>query len=152
MSVAMEVMNRELPVRHEEPFPPRVITQRMARRAGVEQELDEGEHRAAAWVSHFGYGGAMGAVYAFLDERVRPRLPRAIRGMPSAALDVAHGTAFGLAVWAASYLGWLPAAGIMKPATRQRPANNAVIVASHVVYGAALGLVAGALRRRGRER
>jgi hypothetical protein len=40
----------------------------------------------------------------------------------------------------------------MKPATRQRPANNAVIVASHVVYGAALGLVAGALRRRGRER
>jgi hypothetical protein len=35
MSVAMEVMNREPPVRHNEPFPPRLITQRMARRAGA---------------------------------------------------------------------------------------------------------------------
>jgi len=150
MSVAMEVMNRELPVRRKEPFPPRLITRRMARRAGVERELDEGEHRAVAWVSHFGYGGAMGAVYGLVDERVRARLPRAVRGMPPVVLDVAQGVAFGLGVWAASYLGWLPAAGIMKPATRQGPATNAVIVASHVVYGAALGWIAGAMRRRGR--
>jgi hypothetical protein len=148
MSVAMEVMHRQLAPRHQDPLPPRKISQRITRRAGVEHELDEGEHEALAWVSHFGYGGAMGAVYGLLDERVRPHLPQQLRDVPPVAIDVAHGTAFGLLVWAASYLGWLPAAGIMKPATRHRAPRNAVMITSHVIYGAALGLVTGALRRR----
>jgi hypothetical protein len=149
MSVAMGLMHRRLPARHRDPLPPRKITQRLTRRAGVEGALDEREHRALAWVSHFGYGASMGAVYGLLDERVRPALPRAVREMPPVAVDAAQGTAFGLLVWAASYLGWLPAAGILEPATRRAAPRNAVIIASHVVYGAALGLVTGALRRRG---
>jgi hypothetical protein len=39
MTVIMEVLHRQLPARHREPLPPRKITQRLTRRAGVEHAL-----------------------------------------------------------------------------------------------------------------
>jgi hypothetical protein len=44
-----------------------------------------------------------------------------------------------MAVWAGSYLGLLPAAGILPSATRDYPERNAVMIGAHVVWGAALG-------------
>jgi hypothetical protein len=149
MSVVMEAIRRALPPGDRDRLPQRKITQRLTRRVGVEDELDDGQHEALAWVSHFGYGATMGAIYGLLDERVRRRLSESIRSVPPVAWDAAQGTAFGLLVWAASYMGWLPAAGIMKPATRRRGSRNALIVTAHVVYGAALGLITGAVRRGG---
>lgn len=149
MTAVMELLHRQLPPAHRDPLPPRKITQRLTRRAGVEHQLDEDQHHALALASHFAYGGGAGAAYALLDERLRPHLPRMLRDLPPPALDAAHGATFGLLVWAASYLGWLPAAGLMKPATRHRAPRNALMLTAHVVFGASLGLLVGAMRRRG---
>jgi hypothetical protein len=42
----------------------------------------------------------------------------------------------------ASYLGGLPALGIQRPATEHNRARRRLMIAAHVVYGAALGLTA----------
>jgi uncharacterized membrane protein YagU involved in acid resistance len=57
------------------------------------------------------------------------------------------GAAFGLAVWAGSYLGLLPVLGILRPATEHPARRNALMIASHVVWGAVAGLVLEELRR-----
>jgi hypothetical protein len=49
--------------------------------------------------------------------------------------------AFGLAVWTASYAGWLPATGLRRPPTSQPVGLEALMIAVHVVYGATLGVV-----------
>ena len=150
MTAVMEILHRQLPARQRYPLPPRQISQRLTRRVGVEQDLDEGEHFALALASHFGYGAATGAIYGILEDRLRPHVERAAPGAPAVAVDAAQGVAYGLLVWAGSYLGWLPAAGILKPATRHPAPRNALMIAAHVVFGATLGILTGAVRRRDR--
>ena len=94
--------------------------------------LPVGEREAATWASHFGYGAACGALYGALA--ANRRVPH-----------VAAGVGFGLAVWAGSYLGWLPAAGILRPATEHPPRRTALMIAAHVVWGATTGFVVNAL-------
>lgn len=48
---------------------------------------------------------------------------------------------FGLTVWAASYGGWLPIAGVLPPAHRDKPGRAFSIIAAHIVYGVTLGLL-----------
>ena len=88
---------------------------------------------ALTGVSHFGYGAAAGGVYGL----VRDRLP----GGP-----LVGGVSFGLALWAASYFGWLPAAGLFPPPTREPGRRVGLMIAAHVVWGAATGIVAHGLR------
>lgn len=78
---------------------------------------------AAARALGLGYGMAFGALYAVLRPRGWPRL--------------GDGAVLGLAAWAAGYLGWLPALGLMPPVWKQRPAQVLVPIADHVVYGLA---------------
>jgi uncharacterized membrane protein YagU involved in acid resistance len=51
------------------------------------------------------------------------------------------GALTGLAVWAGSYLGWLPAAGILRPATRHPWRRNLLMIIAHVIWGVTLGEV-----------
>jgi uncharacterized membrane protein YagU involved in acid resistance len=46
------------------------------------------------------------------------------------------GAAAGLAVWLASYMGWIPAVHILEPATRHPARRNALMIAVHLVWGA----------------
>jgi hypothetical protein len=55
---------------------------------------------------------------------------------------VLAGTLYGLVVWGASYLGLVPALGLLSPATRHPRRRNALMIAAHLVWGAALGLLA----------
>jgi len=132
MTLAMKLMHEQLPAEEQYPLPPRAVTMEVAERAGVKEHLDEGEREAATWAGHFAYGAACGAVYGALA--ANRRLPH-----------VAAGVGFGLVVWAGSYLGWLPAAGILRPATEHPPRRNALMIAAHVVWGAATGLAVSAL-------
>jgi uncharacterized membrane protein YagU involved in acid resistance len=105
-------------------LPPQRIVER------VTPPMDDDTTKAVTTVSHVAYGVGAGALYGLLGgHRRRP-----------AITAVAAGTAFGLAVWAVSYEGWVPAAGIMPPAHRDRPSRFATMIVAHVVYGAALGL------------
>ncbi|HEV3470675.1 MAG TPA: hypothetical protein VG148_15230 [Pyrinomonadaceae bacterium] len=139
MSLAMKLMHEQLPEHEQYPLPPRAVTMEVAERAGVREHLDEGEREAATWAAHFGYGAACGALYGALaaGRRVPP---------------LAAGVGFGLAVWAGSYLGWLPAAGILRPATEHPPRRNALMIAAHAVWGAGVGLAVAGLSDEREER
>lgn len=131
MTVAMTAMHRGLPASQRYVLPPRRITMRAARKAGVKHHLDESERRAATMVSHFGYGGGAGALFGM----VSPRDP--LRA-------VAAGMGFGVLVWAVSYLGLMPALGLHPPATKEPAGRNGLMIGAHLVWGATLGAIAAA--------
>lgn len=85
--------------------------------------------RPLALLAHVGFGASLGVLQAVLPSRG----PAAARGVGAA-----------LAVWAASYEGWVPALGAMPPAHRDERGRQAVLLAGHVVYG----LVCGPLEER----
>lgn len=129
MTLAMKLMHEQLPREEQYPLPPRQVTEGMAEKVGVNEDLDEEERKAATWVSHFAYGAACGALYG------------ALSGGRAAGHPALAGVGFGVAVWAGSYLGWLPAAGILSPATEHPARRNALMIAAHVVWGATAGVV-----------
>ena len=135
MTAVMLALHRRLPRWERYPLPPRQITMRVADQAGVKHEMDEDQRTAATYAAHFGYGLGAGALYGLLA----PHLP----GAPAA-----KGVGFGLAVWAGSYLGWLPAANVLPPATDEPAERNAVMIAAHLVWGAATGVLTEALGDR----
>lgn len=124
MTAVMQGLHRRLPPDERYPLPPREITGELARRAGVDDSLSEDERVAATHLLHYGYGAAAGALYPLLAPRGDP---------------LVHGAAYGVAVWAASYLGWIPALRILRPATRHPARRNALMIAAHLVWGAATG-------------
>jgi len=140
MSLAMKLMHEQLPAHEQYPLPPREVAMEVAEKAGVKHELDEPEREGLTWASHFAYGAACGAVYA--------PLARAVDVPPPLT-----GAAFGLAVWAGSYLGWLPAMDILRPATEHPPRRTALMIAAHVVWGVAAGVIVDQLSdgRRGSQ-
>lgn len=79
----------------------------------------------ATIASHFAYGALFGSIYGSFRE-VLPMDSRL------------KGALFGLALWAGSYLGWLPALDILRPATRHPWRRNLIMILAHVVWGATL--------------
>jgi len=133
MTLAMLAWHRRLPVAQRYSLPPRIITDRVAARAPHPWRAipEPGPTRALA--AHFAFGAAAGALYGSVEMPLRRRYP------------VGSGIAYGLLVWGVSYLGWVPATGLMAPATRQPAQRNAMMIGAHVVWGAALGLAVEAL-------
>ena len=88
--------------------------------------MNENEMMAATLLAHLGYGAATGSLYAVLD----PTIPLDSR---------LKGALAGLIVWMASYLGWLPALGLLTPATRHPRHRNLLMITAHFIWGLALG-------------
>jgi uncharacterized membrane protein YagU involved in acid resistance len=131
MTVAMILMHRRLPARERYPLPPREITMKLADEAKMSEHMTPEVRSATTMLSHFGYGAACGAIYAGVTEpRRRPFF---------------SGIFFGLVVWIASYLGWLPATGILTPATEHPERRNALMIGAHLVWGLALSGMAALL-------
>lgn len=135
MTWAMVRMHRRLPAPERYPLPPRLISERVAAAAGVGDAMTEGQHKVFALASHYAYGAAVGAGCA-------PVL-RAAGGPPAVT-----GIGYGLGVWAASYLGWIPALGILRPATEHPRERVAMMLAAHVVWGGATGCLTAFLSDR----
>jgi hypothetical protein len=70
--------------------------------------------------AHHAYGAASGALLAAVRPVMTPRF----------------GSQAGVAVWAASYFGWIPAMRVLSPAHRHPAARNALMIAAHVLWGA----------------
>jgi len=51
------------------------------------------------------------------------------------------GILWGMIVWAGSYLGRFPAAGILKPATEHPARRDSMMIGAHVVWGAVTRLL-----------
>jgi uncharacterized membrane protein YagU involved in acid resistance len=117
MTSAMARLHRHLPERERYPLPPREITERVL--PGQDDAI-----RDTALAAHFLYGGACGALLAVL--RAEPSAP--------------EGAVAGVAVWAGSYFGWVPALGILKPASEHPWRRNALMITAHLIWGAATAL------------
>lgn len=126
-------LHPRLPRTRHRPAPPVEITAGIAERADLETAKTGPGLIVASGALHFGYGAATGALYPLVGDRMR-------------AQPVVTGIAYGLGVWAASYLGWIPAARLLPPATRQPAERNITMILAHVAWGAALGLTYARLR------
>jgi uncharacterized membrane protein YagU involved in acid resistance len=131
MTVAMILMHRRLPARERYPLPPREIAMKLAGEAHLREHMSEEVRSATTMLSHFGYGAACGALYT---GTVEPRRQTVLRGV-----------LFGIAVWMGSYLGWLPATGILSSATEHPERRNALMIGAHVVWGIVLSGMAALL-------
>lgn len=134
MSLVMTAMQRALPAREQYPLPPKEITAKLTDKAGVGGSLQASELNTLTMLAHYGYGALGGGIYA-LAEGVLPGRP-AVKGM-----------LFAMGVWTGSYLGWLPAANILKPATEHPVRRTGLMIAAHLVWGAGFGVVEARLRR-----
>ena len=126
MTSGMRLLFGRLGRRERYPLPPREIT----------EELVPAPRRALPGLTvlaHFAYGALAGALYTLL--------PRALR----------QGPLYGVAIWALSYLGWIPAARVLVPATRHPARRNALMIAVHLVWGLVLGLNLKELDRSARD-
>ncbi|MFN4088082.1 MAG: hypothetical protein ACK4QW_03435 [Alphaproteobacteria bacterium] len=125
MTVAMRQLHRLLPHRERYPLPPRELTERLTptapRDGGADHDVDSGPQQTAM-VAHFAYGAATGAFLPLI--RARPTM--------------SEGSAYGVFVWAASYLGWIPLVGALRPATEHPGRRNLLMIAAHLVWGSAL--------------
>jgi uncharacterized membrane protein YagU involved in acid resistance len=115
--------------------PPKKITRRAMKAVAPELARHEPALNAATVAMHVGFGAAMGALYAGLQP-------------PSHEGSLSRGLAFGTAVWAASYLGWVPALGVMPMPQHDRRGRPTAMVGAHLAFGATLALTLRALRGR----
>ena len=125
MTALMELLHR-LSQPEPQTLPPRAITERVARAVHLEGAVDEPYKSTLATIAaHFAFGAGAGALYAPLEPFV-----------PAPPLK---GALFGVLVWAISYGGWLPATGLMRPATQHNARRNVLMIGAHLVWGACLG-------------
>jgi uncharacterized membrane protein YagU involved in acid resistance len=136
MTLVMINLFPRLPIEQRYPLPPRLIIESLQESGQMRPSMDDASATHTTLLAHFAYGAATGALFPYLE-----------RGRGN---DFFTGAVFGVGVWAASYLGWIPAANILTPATRHPPRRNALMLTAHLAWGAALAGVSAALRPTGR--
>jgi len=115
----MARLHRRLPAAERYPLTPREIVDKVADELRV--ELGEQAARDTTIAAHFAYGAACGALLGAAHPRAK----------------AATGAAAGVGVWLFSYLGWIPALGILKPATEHPGRRNLLMLGAHLGWGAA---------------
>jgi hypothetical protein len=107
-------------------MPPEKITASFLNRAGIKRSRKQQDALAVA--IHFIFGAGGGAIFGLAPER----LP-----VPPVPLGMAYGSA----IWAVSYMGWVPMLRIMPPPHRDQPGRQGVMLLGHLVYGGVLGVL-----------
>jgi uncharacterized membrane protein YagU involved in acid resistance len=113
-------------------MPPEKITAAMLHRAEIGHT--GAQQDALATLLHFGFGATAGAAFGVIAPR-----PLIVR--------VPAGLAYGAAIWGVSYMGWVPALGIMPSAEHDRRDRQTVMLAAHLIYGTALAVMVGTRTR-----
>jgi hypothetical protein len=90
-------------------------------------DLSDSQQEALKLAQHFAFGAACGAAFGLATGIIRP--------------TVVAGVIVALAVWKLSYDGWIPALGIMPPPERDEQGRQGALIAAHVAYGLALGML-----------
>ena len=122
MTAAMSRLHRRLPEAERYPLTPREIVDSVAGKADA--SLSDEAALDLTTAGHFAYGAACGSLIAAANPRIGPFT----------------GALAGAGVWAASYLGWIPGVGILKPATLHPRRRNALMIGVHLLWGAAASL------------
>jgi hypothetical protein len=103
-------------------------------RPEIRERVPQAVEMVAAKSVAAGYGVTAGALYGAL----RPR----------GGNTLTDGALLGLGVWAAGYLGWLPAIGLMPPVAEQETVEALGPPIRHVLFGVATVATYRWLRRR----
>jgi hypothetical protein len=112
MTAAMRRLHAKLPAKERYPLTPReIVDTTLAPPASIAPDL--------TLAAHFAYGAACGALIAAAS----PRIGRF------------GGAAAGGGIWLASYMGWIPAIGALKPATGHPLRRNLVMIGAHFAWG-----------------
>ena len=128
MTLFMRSAWKYLPADERYALPPRQVTREVVGKRRF-WTMKPGNQTVLTLALHFLFGAAVGSIYGMVEERIP---------MQSAV----KGSLAGVAVWAGSYLGWIPALGILPPATEHPWRRNMMMIAAHLVWGMALGSLA----------
>jgi uncharacterized membrane protein YagU involved in acid resistance len=138
MTLTMGALRAMLPREQVRPAPPREVVDqavdKVVEKTNASIAPDHEDRTAMTAVAHFAFGTVAGAVYGALIDR---------REASSTS-----GVAYGLAVWALAYGVGLPSLDLHPAAQEDTSDRNQVLIASHVVWGAVLGAMAGDGHRR----
>jgi hypothetical protein len=127
MTLVMERLYHALPRDEQYPLPPEEITV-VAESKVFGNLLDDPQHMAFTLLNHFGYGTLLGTAYSLIAERI-PLAP------------LVKGVSYGAFVWIFGYLGWLPSFHVLRSATEFPLARRSLLIISHLVWGALLGVL-----------
>ncbi|WP_025089596.1 hypothetical protein [Brucella intermedia] len=116
MTCFMRLTFNSLPRQQRYPLPPRELTDVVAQQGG-EPELKKAEQTV---VAHFIYGAFAGALFPFGRK------------------FCVSGVVYGVLVWCVSYLGWIPAMRLLKPATQHPQSRNLLMIGAHLIWGMTL--------------
>ncbi len=131
MTMSMALLKR-FPERDPTPIPPKRVAREMVRKVDVAPSPKGLKQAIFTYTTHFGFGAAAGVLYALVVRR--PENHPAWKGL-----------GFGLGVWATSYMGWIPALGILPSPSHETKQHLASQVLSHVVWGTVLGTISASL-------
>ncbi len=127
MTIFMLMAWKRLPEREKYPLPPRLITRNLVKEVEPPQKLGNQKLTVLTLLLHFLFGAMTGSLYGMMENRIPFH-------------RIVKGSLYGLSVWSGSYLGWLPAFGILSPATKHPWRRNLLMIAAHLVWGTALGV------------
>ncbi len=125
MTIFMRSAWKQLPEQEQYALPPRQITRKVIKPA---RKLNERKQTALTLFLHFAFGAVAGLIYGMVEGKVP--VPHAVKG-PLA----------GMAVWTGSYLGWIPALGILPSAIEHPWRRNLLMIVAHLIWGLTLGAV-----------
>ena len=111
-------------------LPPAKITDRATEQLPPPGRPDRDQRDAMAAIIHFGFGAAAGALFGL-----------GVAGVRRTWLSMGLGVVYATAVYAISYLGWIPALNLMPAASEDRPGRSVTMLVAHWIYGATLGAV-----------
>jgi hypothetical protein len=107
---------------------PQAAEEWLSHRTGIGRDAHPVLHHLADQALHLGYGAALGVGYV-VTTRARSRHA------------IARGLGYGVAAWFAGSWLLLPLLRAKQAAWRKRPAENAVDLLAHLVFGAATAIV-----------
>ncbi len=134
MTLVFLELFKSLPEYEKTSLPPGTLTDDTLRLTGTEHLTDSSLRQDLTLLAHYGYGIVFGVLFSFIRAKDSPTTFR-------------EGIWYGSAVWAASYLGWIPLMNFRSSAAKMSFRRNLLMVAAHVVWGATLGYTDKRLRK-----
>ncbi len=133
MTATMEALHDRLPWWQRYPLPPKRIVNRFLKQVGI-RRADTRNFDPLTLAAHASFGAAGGAVYGLVEDSIYVPAPL-------------KGALFGILVWIVSYMGWIPSADILAPAHKHPRGRRTLMIFSHLVWGAGLGILTDLLQQ-----
>ncbi len=108
---------------YQKELPPTKVTRAATKTLGLEQFVSSEQETLLTGLTHWAFGMVGGACFGVAS--------KSSNQLPAQA----GGLVFGLLVWAVSYMGWVPALGILPMPWNQRPKHGLMPFFAHVIYG-----------------